>query len=179
MNGVNSALLGCVLLGFSLPVWSDHTNKVNYEGTLISLACMVDEDRPVEVDLGVVEDKRLYLHENSNLVPFSLTLKNCDASLANSVTVTLQGTPGSVTPDGYLMLDKNSVADGVVLGIMDDNATQGHIAIGSGLPKIPVKNGTMAIPLSAYLHIKPIALANKTVVPGTFSATLYYSVSFE
>ncbi len=179
MKYICITLLGILLSGLSVQALSDNTHAVDYEGTLISLACVIDEERPIEVALGIIEDKRLYLHQDSASVPFGLTLKDCDASLANSVTITLSGTAGNVTPDGYLMLDSSSVAQGAVIGIADESKMRERIRIGSALPKRPVSNGTMDIPLSAHLHITPEALANTSVVPGVFSATLYYSVNFE
>lgn len=174
-----SSLLGLLLLGQSPTGWSDNKTALGYEGTLISLACMVDEDLPVEVNLGLIEEKRLYLHENSAAIPFSLTLRDCDPSLANSVNITLEASPGSETSDGYLQLDRNSVAKGAVIGISDEGMARERISIGSALPKYPVGTGTMRIPLSAYMHITPEALSNKSIVPGPFTATLYYQVSFE
>ncbi|HEM7146923.1 TPA: fimbrial protein [Providencia stuartii] len=165
------------MLSFSC--WSDNGNTVDYEGTLISLACVVDEEHPQEVNLGLIEEKRLYLHKNSAPVPFSLTLKDCDPSLANGINITLEATPGNETLDGYLQLDSSSVAKGAVIGIRDEGITHERIAIGSALPKYPVGTGTMRIPLSAYMHITPEALSNKSIVPGPFTATLYYQVSFE
>lgn len=179
MKYMNISVLGIVLSGLSFQALSSNTNAMDYEGTLISLACVIDEARPVEVSLGVIEDKRLYLHQDSAAVPFSLTLKDCDASLANSVTITLEAPASSVTSDGYLMLDNSSVAKGAVMGIADESKMRERIRIGSALPKRPVGNGTMDIPLSAYLHITPEALANTSVVPGAFTAILYYQVSFE
>lgn len=178
MKHLGISMFGLLLFWTGTLSWCDNTNTLDYEGVLISLACVIDEKRPLEVSLGTVEDKLLYLHKNSSPVSFSLTLLNCDESLANSVSITLKAPPVNVTSDGYLIFDEGSVAKGAVIGIANNGITHERISIGSSLPKQVVSNGTMDIPLSAYLHITPDAFTNKAIVPGKFSATLYYLVEF-
>ncbi|MEY1577945.1 fimbrial protein [Providencia manganoxydans] len=173
-----SRLFLFLLLALSQKAVSE-TTALSYEGTLISLACMVDDSSPVAVNLGLIEDKRLYLHQDSEPTLFSLTLKDCDPSLANGVNVTLEALPGGETEDGYLLLDSGSVASGAVIGIKDSRTGGTRIPLGSTLPKQPIATGTMTIPLFAYLHITPEALQERAVVPGAFTATLYYKINFE
>ncbi|WP_369308946.1 fimbrial protein [Providencia rettgeri] len=174
---------GCVIglcgMLFSGAAWCDDTNTVNYEGTLFNLACVIDEEIPVFVDMGTITDKQLYKNGHSVAKNFTLTLKNCDPALANSVKITLNGTAVSVTPDGYLAFDASSVAKGAVISISDDSLSRGHIPMGSPLPAKPIESGTMRIPLYASVVATPEALENQSLVPGSFTATLYYLVEFE
>ncbi|MGG4610149.1 fimbrial protein [Providencia sp. Me31A] len=156
--------------------WSDNVNTVTYDGTLINLACRVDESAPTLVDMGTIIDKELYLHGKTVAKPFSLALKDCDPTVANTVSIRLKGATGSVTPDGYLALDASSEAKGAVIGVTD---TRERVVIGNALPQKPLEMGTMHIPLYAYLQITSEALANDGIVPGPFTATLYYQVEFE
>lgn len=179
MQRIACGVIGMFCGLFGTQVCADNTNTVNYDGTLVNLACVIDEERPTAVDLGTIVDKELYRYGHSVAKRFTLTLKECDPALANSVLITLNGVVGSVTADGDLLFDSGSLAAGAVIGITDDSVSLEQIAMGKPLSPKPVDKGTMNIPLYAYLRITPDALAHQSVVPGPFTATLFYQVSFE
>ncbi|MEX6254238.1 fimbrial protein [Providencia huaxiensis] len=98
----------------------------------------------------------------------------CDVSIANTISLSVQGTAGNVTSDGYLMLNPSSTAKGVVIGLMDSSGKK--IPMNSVLSPIAISNGTMAIQLNAFVKIES---QNETkIIPGEFTAMLYYTLDF-
>lgn len=171
-------LLFCTLS--SGAAWSSNNeNRVTYDGTLVDLACVIDENAPTIINMGTIIDKEIYLHGKTVAKPFSLTLKDCNPAVANTVKITLNGTVGNVTLENYLRFDQGSEAQGAVVGITDDAVNREPIPMGTPLKAIPIKEGTMHIPLFVYVRGLPEAIANKTIVPGSFQATLFYTINFE
>ncbi|MGG4609848.1 fimbrial protein [Providencia sp. Me31A] len=180
MTKINLAIVGGLLGLTSQVALSNNVNTVNYEGTLINMPCIIDEDTPILVNMGNLVDHQIYLHGRSIARKFELILKECDPSLANSVKITLQAPPGNITTDGYLEFDRGSTAKGAVIGISEEGSMQSNrVLIGSSLKPKTLKAGTMTVPLYAYLSAKPGVVAAKSIVPGPYTATLYYLLNFE
>ncbi|WP_281110719.1 fimbrial protein [Providencia rettgeri] len=174
MKKINSGQFLGFLMMLCAASFGDNNNTVQYEGTLISLPCTIDEGTPTVVEFGVIVDKQLYLHEKTSLKPFSIILQDCDVSIANTISLSVQGTAGNVTSDGYLMLNPSSTAKGVVIGLMDSSGKK--IPMNSVLSPIAISNGTMAIQLNAFVKIES---QNETkIIPGEFTAMLYYTLDF-
>lgn len=115
----------------------------------------------------------LLVNGRSSSVPFK-----CNPKLANLVKITLNGAEGFVSPDGDLMFNVGSQAQGAVIAISDDNNfSRGHISMGKPLPK-PIQEN-LNITLFAYVKITSEALANASLVPGPFSASMVYQVEYE
>lgn len=172
MKKINYGLFFSLLMVLCSASFGD--NKVKYEGTLISLPCTIDEDTPTVVEFGVIVDKQLYLHEKTSPKPFSIILQDCDASIANTISLSVQGAAGNVTSDGYLMLNPSSTAKGVVIGLMDNSGKR--IPINSVLSPVAISNGSMAIQLNAFVKID--SQNEREITPGEFNSVLYYTLDF-
>ncbi|APC14115.1 MULTISPECIES: fimbrial protein [Providencia] len=169
-------IAACCFLASSL-TWGNNTTSVNYDGTLVNLACVIDDETPIEVNMGSIIDKQIYLHGHSVNKKFNLILKDCDPMLANSIVITLNGSSGNVTPDGYLKFDTGSEAKGAVIGIADDKLSR--VQIGKKLSPRLTESGTMSVPLYAFVQGTPEAIQNNSITLGQFTATLFYTINFE
>lgn len=168
-----SLLIG-FFMGLSLASQANNSNQIQYDGTLISLPCTINEETETFVDLGEIIDKNLYLYGQSKPVPFYIILQDCDPLIASSVTLSVKAAENSITQDGYLTLNPKSDAKGIVIGLSDNTGKQ--IPLNSKLSPIKVSEGAMAIRLNAF--VKLMGTEENGLIPGKFTSTLYYTLDF-
>lgn len=156
-----------------------NSSQVTYGGTLVAEPCeIVPEFENFSVEFNSISTKELYSNSRILSKEFELQLKDCDASIANSVTTIFNG---NATPDGLLEFDANSEASGAAIGIETLSGVKLPLNPTSGVsyPSQPIKNGAMTIRLRAYLQGKARAIANNSIKPGNFSATMTYTLSYQ
>lgn len=77
-----------------------NSSQVTYGGTLVAEPCeIVPEFENFSVEFNSISTKELYSNSRILSKEFELQLKDCDASIANSVTTIFNG---NATPDGLL-----------------------------------------------------------------------------
>lgn len=170
-----------LLIGFfSANVWAAaNTSQVTYGGTLIAEPCeIVPEFENFSVEFNSISTKELYSNSRILSKEFEFQLKDCDASIANSVTALFSG---NATSDGLLEFDAHSEASGAAIGIETLSGVKLPLnpTSGSSYPSQPIKNGAMTIRLRAYLQGKASAVANNSITPGNFFATMTYTLSYQ
>lgn len=167
--------LSLLLAGLAAPCVA---GTVNFDGTLIEDACEIyPGDEAVELDFGTVIDKYLYLNSRTHSQPFAIRLINCDLALGREVKVTFSGMASGALP-GYLALDSSSTAKGVAIGL--ENGAGELLAINSGkyTQQLQVGNNN-ALNLKAFVQGEPLALQNKSIQRGAFTATATFTLEYE
>lgn len=171
------ALVALVALAvMSASVMAESSTRINYSGTLIALPCtIVPGMENLYVDMGVTATKSLYRFNRTSGKVIEFYLEDCDTSLGNAITATFTG---PVTSEGLLQFSPSSEAKGAGIGL--EYLDGRPIPINDGtVYKVPIQDGDMTIRMKAYVQGEASALANKTVVPGYFTAVLTYTMSYE
>lgn len=151
---------------------------VNFDGTLIEDACEIyPGDEAVELDFGTVVDKYLYLNTRTHSQPFTLRLINCDLALGREVKVTFSGMASTALP-GYLAFDSSSMAKGAAVGL--ESGTGELLAINSGnYTQRLLAGNNNTLNLKAFVQGEPLALQNKSIQLGAFTATANFTLEYE
>ncbi|WP_447885628.1 fimbrial protein [Serratia fonticola] len=167
--------LSLLLAGLTAPCMAD---TVNFDGTLIEDACEIyPGDEAVELDFGTVIDKYLYLNTRTHSQPFVIRLINCDLALGREVKVTFSGMASGALP-GYLAFDSGSTAKGAAIGL--ENSSGELLAINSGKVTQQLQTGNNnALNLKAFVQGEPLALQNKSLQRGAFTATATFTLEYE
>ncbi|MEX2950544.1 fimbrial protein [Serratia fonticola] len=167
--------LSLLLAGLAAPCVAD---TVNFDGTLIEDACEIfPGDEAVELDFGTVIDKYLYLNTRTHSQPFAIRLINCDLALGREVKVTFSGM-ASTALLGYLAFDSGSTAKGAAIGL--ENGAGELLAINTGKYTQQLQAGSNnALNLKAFVQGEPLALQNKSIQRGAFTATATFTLEYE
>ncbi len=165
---------GLLLLGIT----TSFAAKVDFDGTLIEDACDVyPGDEAIELDFGTIINKYLYLNTRTHSQPFAIRLINCDLSLGHEVKVTFLGTESAALP-GRLALDGGSQAKGVAVGLETSSGIA--LTINNGVYTQALYTGNNnVLNLQAYVEGEPLALQNKSLVLGSWSATATFKLDYE
>lgn len=149
-------------------------NNLNITGNLVSEPCSIDTDKPLEVDFKTVILKTLYSDSRSAALPFNVELKECDTTLGQSVTLTFKGAESGALPG--LITAEGAGSSGIAIGMQQPDGTA--LPFNKPTPAYALEDGTTTITLQAYVQAEPKALADKTLVPGDFSATSTFEVAY-
>ncbi len=168
--------IGAALLVLSFVSNVMAVDNLKFKGVLVEGACSIrpgDED--IALELRQITNKYLYLNTRTLGERFELNLEGCDASIANSVTITFSGVPNTQLP-GLLALSGSSTASGVGIGI---ETLQGKpLPVGSASDKHLISDGSHVIALAAYVKGEPQAIANKTIGLGELSAVSMFVLNY-
>ncbi|HHQ2586749.1 TPA: fimbrial protein [Providencia rettgeri] len=175
VEGAN-ILLASLITVISPAVMAESSARINYSGTLIALPCtIVPGMENLYVDMGITATKSLYRFNRTAGKVFEFYLEDCDTSLGNAITATITG---PMTSEGLLQFSPSSEAKGAGIGL--EYLDGRPIPINNGTEyKVPLRDGDMTIRMKAYVQGEATALANKTLVPGNFSAVMTYTMSYE
>lgn len=175
LTRVLTLTLPLLLSGYLL---SANGETVNFDGTLIEDACEVyPGDEAVVLDFGTVIDKFLYMYNRTQSQAFAIRLINCDLVLGREVKVSFSGTE-SVSLAGLVALDSGSQAKGVAVGL--ETASGSALKLNSGSYTQALTAGSNnALNLKAYVQGEPLALQNRTLVLGPFTATTTFTLEYE
>ncbi|MEY0231390.1 fimbrial protein [Providencia manganoxydans] len=147
------------------------TGIVNFSGSIIEAPCSIapGEDKQ-DVDLGQVSNVTLEAGGESSPQPFSIQLQGCNLKDDNQVTVVFGG-----TADNEGLLTIVGEAQGAGVKIMTTAGTQIKAGDGSlGNTQNYVK-GDNELKFQAALK----GIAGATVVPGDFTATTNFTLSYQ
>lgn len=158
-------------------VQAANSNDIEYSGTLIALPCTVAPGyEHVGVDMGTIVANQLYLHERTTGVQFDFVLQDCDTSLGNWITATFAG---NSTPQGLLRFDGGSEAAGAAIGIETLSGVKLPVNPAQPYPSQAIQDGMTTVSLRAYVQGESEAIASRSITPGSFTATLTYTLGYE
>lgn len=157
---------------------ADLATNIQIRVTVHSESCDIyPGDEAIELDFGTITNKYLYLNTRTHSQPFAIRLINCDLSLGNEVKVTFLGIENPVLP-GLVALDAGSQAEGVAVGL--EMASGADLAINSGVYSQVLYTGNHnVLNMKAYVQGEPLALQNKSLVLGSWSATATFKLDYE
>lgn len=167
--------LACVIFIFAAtsPARAVDDN-LKFGGTLVSEPCELDPaTTDLEVDFRSVVQKSLYLYGRTSSIPFTINLINCDIALANSVTMTFTGTESTNLPG---LLAVTGTATGIAIGMEDQAGIP--IPFNEATKPLALEAGTTSFTFMAYVEGEPDAIANQSIVPGTFSAIATIEIAY-
>ncbi|MEA5206349.1 fimbrial protein [Enterobacter mori] len=147
---------------------------VKVKGTLRAPACTLHpDDRDIDIDLSDIGSRDLYLGTTVDK-EFILRLQQCDFNYLTSVDITFDGTR-SLTVPGALAIDAGSNASGFAIVIKDRSLQP--IALGNAIRE-PLTAADVNLTFYSNLVIEPDALANNGVVPGAFTASGIFTLTY-
>lgn len=149
-------------------------NNLNFSGTLVSEPCDLDPSTTdITVDFKSVVEKYLYLNTRTNSVPFTINLINCDISIQNSVTFSFTGTEDSELPG---LLNVTGTASGIAIGIEKNDGTP--IPLNIATPAYQLANGSNTFSFQAYVEGEPKAIAEQSIIAGSFSSIATFEMNY-
>ncbi|WP_273855032.1 fimbrial protein [Serratia liquefaciens] len=151
-------------------------DNLRFRGALVAEPCVIAPgDEEVQLAFGVIVDKYLYQNVRTVGMPFELRLAQCDLSLAKSISVTFTTSEESHELPGLLVPVGN--ARGIAIGL--ETASGQTIKLDKASELYPLTQGSNVIHLKAYVQVEPLALANRSVVLGAFTAVSTFRLTYE
>ncbi|AXK22118.1 Fimbria A protein precursor [Serratia marcescens] len=175
---MNKTLLSLALLYISPVCWgaAPPTLAVNYSGVLVAEPCVIPPgEENIELDFGSVIDKYLYLNQRTPGKTFYLQLAECDLALGETVRITFNGTESVALP-GLLSIDSGG-ATGIAIGL--ENAAGDLLPLNQPTEKYRLQAGNNRLALKAYIRGEPLAIKNKTIGRGQFSASATFLLNYD
>ncbi|MDK9358359.1 fimbrial protein [Lelliottia sp. V106_10] len=171
MNHIGPLSL-CLLTILTPPVTVAYDGKVNITGDIHTVTCAVTTS-DLKVTLGEVYSTAFTASgDSSDLIPFSLGVKDCSA--VSNVTVTFTGI-AAVKGSPLVALDSApGTATGLGVKILDD--TKSTIAVNSTSHSYPVKAGATTATLNFYAQFTSYSTK---VTAGPASATVTFNMTYE
>lgn len=151
--------------------------NVRLHGALVAEPCVIAPGgESVTLDFGSLIDKDLYTNQRTRSQPFDIRLMECDVSLGKTVKVTFSGIENPHLA-GLLAIDGGGQAKGIAIGM----ETQGGQKLPLNKPGEGVRlvNGSNTLTMLAFVQGEPVAIANKTIERGPFSAIATFSLEYE
>lgn len=169
-------IIAASTLLMTTPAHAANNATINYSGTLVALPCTVPPGtEDLYVDMGVIPTKSLYRFTRTAAKLIEFELKDCDTSLGSTIAIYFSG---PMTADGLLAFGGSSTATGAGIGLENMNGTP--ININNVTPyKINIVEGDMTVRMKAFVQGTQVALAEKSIEPGFFTAVLTYIMSYE
>ncbi|MFZ4214123.1 fimbrial protein [Pantoea endophytica] len=162
----------------SLISFTAAATDVNFQGRLIDDACQIAQPGvPLEVDFGQIAVNSLYDNTRTAGKSFTVSLINCNVSVAQSVSVTFEGSPDAGGLAGYLAIAPSSTASGIGIGIETESGDL--IALGTASPATELVNGTNDIVFKSFVQGQPDSIANKTIAAGDFNSMATLSFNYQ
>lgn len=172
MNPLINVALLWLLVGHSAAQAADN---LHFTGALVQEACTLRPgDEELQIDLGAMPDKYLYLNQRTRGKPFSLHLENCDPVLGNTLEITFSGNESAALP-GLLTPDAGSQARGIAIGL---ETPQGKALPFNQPGRFAVQAGNNQLDFLSYIAAEPDAVENKNIVMGLFKASGTFAILY-
>ncbi|WMY73217.1 fimbrial protein [Buttiauxella selenatireducens] len=163
------AILLCGLLMNASSVFAD-SSRVDFNGTVQAIPCVVDGAASVDVDLGDIQASTLDTFYVSPYTSFQIKLKNCPA--ITSATATFSGAFDPAYPGMY----KNSgTATRTAIQVGNSDDSQFISSVRPSITKTVAADHTVAFNLVARAY-SPTAQPS---IPGTISAVLQVDFTYQ
>ncbi|HCH7936792.1 MULTISPECIES: fimbrial protein [Providencia] len=155
------------------------TNNVKIKGRLVNSPCVVlPENKNVEVDFGDI--RLLDIYDPTYQLPrreMTLTLSNCDLSIAKRMKVKISGAEHGQMP-GFIAL--TGVESNPGLGIGFKLSSGEEIKINQVSPLIPItQSGKNELKFDTFLKATPDSIANQQIKTGHISAIATFLFEYE
>ncbi|EMB2350552.1 type 1 fimbrial protein [Serratia marcescens] len=165
------------LMAVSLSVLAAGDNNLYLHGALVAEPCVIPPgDEEITLDFGTIIDKYLYLNTRTLGQAFEIHLEECDLTLGKTVSVTFTGTENQALP-GLLAINGGSEATGIAIGF--ETPLSKPLPLNTQSDKSLLQGGGNIIALKAYVQGEPIAIADKTIGRGAFSAVATFNLEYE
>jgi len=163
-------------LPWVLPHSSHGADNLSFKGVLVQEACSIRPgDEALALELWDTSPKYLYLNTRTLGKVFQIHLEGCDTGIGDSVTTTFSGNESLELP-GLLALDAGSSASGVAIGLETPENTP--LPLNTATDKQVLSDGSNRIELKAYVKGEPKALADQSIMAGTFSAVSTFTLNY-
>lgn len=140
-------------------------------GTLVLSPCVLPpEASQIEVDMGSWSQETFAVNETGPAVPFVVHLEECYPEVASTVEVSFTGQASAENADA-LSLDTSSTATGIGIALSGQDGRP--ITLNRGVYAWRLASGVNDIPLQAQVKV-----VSDTVQPGTYSATVNFTLSY-
>ncbi|MBH2526202.1 type 1 fimbrial protein [Serratia marcescens] len=148
-----------------------------FHGALVAEPCVISPGKElIQLNFGSVVDKYLYLNQRTHGISLVIQLDECDLSVSKTVTLTFTGTENPNLP-GLLLPQAGSQAAGVAIGL---ETPEGQLLpLNQSSAKYPLRAGSNAIQLRAYVQGEPQAIAQKRIAQGAFNAVATFILGYE
>lgn len=161
------------ILLFSAPCFSSGLN-INLDGDVVSSPCTV-VDKTLSVKIDPVSKYYLYKNGNSAGTDFAIKLSDCDPSIASSAQISFTGIEASGF-SGKLAVDSSSQAQGIALGLFNEN--DDFLKINNNATKLKLNNGPNEFSFKVKVFGVPVNIEKKDIQPGEFSATAVALITY-
>lgn len=174
---VAALLLVQMLMAAPLSALAAGDNNLYLHGALVTEPCVIPPgDEEITLDFGTIIDKYLYLNTRTLGQAFEIHLEECNMTLGKMVSVTFTGTENHALP-GLLAIDGGSAARGIAIGF--ETLSAKRLPLNTRSDKSLLQDGGNIIALRAYVQGEPLAIANKTIGRGAFSAVATFNLEYE
>ncbi|CAM4266116.1 fimbrial protein [Serratia nematodiphila] len=174
---VAALLLVPMLMAAPLSALAAGDNNLYLHGALVAEPCVIPPgDEEITLDFGTIIDKYLYLNTRTLGQAFEIHLEECDLTLGKTVSVTFTGTENRSLP-GLLAIGGGSEATGIAIGFETPSAKP--LPLNTQSDKSLLQDGGNIIALRAYVQGEPLAIADKTIGRGAFSAVATFNLEYE
>ncbi|MEL5519725.1 fimbrial protein [Serratia bockelmannii] len=174
---MGALLLVPMLMAAPLSALAAGDNNLYLHGALVAEPCVIAPgDEEITLDFGTIIDKYLYLNTRTLGQAFEIHLEECDLTLGKTVSVTFTGTENGSLP-GLLAIDGGSEATGIAIGFETPSAKP--LPLNTQSDKSLLQDGGNIIALRAYVQGEPLAIADKTIGRGAFSAVATFNLEYE
>lgn len=148
-----------------------------FHGALVAEPCVIPPGKEIlQLDFGTIVDKYLYINQRTPGIPLVIQLAECDLSLGRTVSLTFSGSESLGLP-GLLLPEAGSQASGIAVGL---ETPQGQpLPLNSASAKYPLRAGNNEVQLRAFIQGEPLAIAEKSIVRGSFSAVATFILAYE
>jgi type 1 fimbria pilin len=149
--------------------------KITFKGSVIDAPCSIDADSLDQtVQLGSIAKGALEGGNRSTPVDFSIQLHDCSFDTKNEVNVAFNGYEGDKTAglDNSFAVTGQAQGVGVTITDMGSNV----IAPNTSAKAIVLNDGDNELQFQAYVQG---ASTSGAVVPGTFTSTANFVMSYE
>ncbi|WP_249032697.1 fimbrial protein [Tenebrionicola larvae] len=172
-----AATIVCMLLLLTRSASLQAKDNIHFHGALTAQPCSIPADGVnVTLVFSDVINRDLYKNLRTPGKALALHLQNCDSSVARQVSVTLSGNEDSQLP-GLLALSASSQAHGIAIGLEKPDGQ--NIPFNQPGASRLLTDGDNTLTLQAYIQAEPLAVAQKNIIPGTFSAVATVNFSYQ
>lgn len=162
-------LLMCALLCNVSTAFAD-SSRVDFNGTVTAIPCVVDGSNSIDVDLGNIQATTLEKFITSPIVGFQIKLKNCPAITKATATFT-----GAVDPANPALYVNSGTATRTAIQIANADDSQYVNSTRPTITKDVAPDHTVVFNLLARAY----SLSAEPSIPGTISAVLQVDFTYQ
>lgn len=170
------SLLAVICLFFTLSNIVEGKENMRLHGILVEEPCTIlPDDESIHLDFSNIPDKTFYTYGRSVSEPFNIHLSECDTSIGKSLKITFYGDELASMP-GYLAINSNSQASGIVIGIEKDDGSL--LSLNKEDGDYLLKEGSTVLNFKAFIKGEKNAIANHQIERGPFNAIATFKLNY-